>query len=174
MLIYTVEEIMNNPLMFNVVHNDMFSINNMSNREVRESIIHDILMVTMIEKEKNVTLNFGQSQLLRWIKPTQHNYVLTQMNNEEIAGLIENKNGQLRIKYRREILQAAMDYCGYWYDGFEPPEDEKGIFHIRSKDFQLQSEDTDWFNQFYKNVLDKITAELMDLKATAPSSKSLN
>ncbi len=174
MLVRSVEETMNDSLMFEVVHNDMFSINNMSDKEVRESIIHDILMVTMIEKEEKVTLDFDQHQLFRWIKLTQHGYVFTQMNNQEISGLIENKNGQLRIKDQREILQAAMDYCGHWYDGFEPPEGEEDIFRVNAEGFQAQVEEAGGFDQFCQNVFDKIAPELMDLEATVPGSKTLN
>lgn len=168
-----IDEIMNDPLMFDLVHNDILDINKMSDKEIRESIIHDILMVTMIEKEENVTLDFSQSQLLRWIKPMQHSYVLAQMNNKEIAGLIENKNGQLRIKDKTEILQAAMDYCGNWYNGFKPPESIEGILYINFKDFQTQIEKTDIFHQLYQNVFYKIATDLMDLNATVSGTKTI-
>lgn len=174
MLPRSIEETMNDPLMFEVVHNDMFSINNMSDQEVRESIIHDILMVTMIEKEEKTSIDFGQSQLFRWIKLTQHGYVFSQMNNSEICGLIENKNGQLRIKDQIEILQAAMDYCGHWYNGFTPPEGMEGILCVDTEAFQAQVEEAGGFDQFCQNVFDKIAPELMDNEATVPGNKTLN
>lgn len=170
----SIPEIMNDELMFEVVHNDVFSINNMNDKEVCESIIHDILMVTMLEKEDNVKIDFGQHHLFRWIKPHQHQRVFREMLNPEIQGLIESKNGQLRIKNIKEVLQAAMDYCGHWWNGFTPPAGEEGILCLNHEAFEETVEEAGGFDEFIQTVYDKIAPDLMDIEATVPGNRTLN
>lgn len=169
----SIEETMNDVLMFSVVHNNIFSINNMSDKELRESIVDDILMVTMMEKEEKTPINFGQHELFRWIKPTQHGWVYSQMGHPEIAGLIEHKNGQIRIKDVQEVLQAAMDYCGHWWDGFTIP-NEPGIITMNHEKVDEMIQDAGGFDQFIDNLAHTLQADMMDSNITIPVSKTVN
>lgn len=169
----SIEETMNDVLMFSVVHNNIFSINNMSDEELRQSIVDDILMVTMMEKEEKTSINFGQHELFRWIKPLQHARVYNQMAHPEISGLIEHKNGQIRIKDVREVLQAAMDYCGHWWDGFTIP-NEPGIITMNHEKVDEMIQDAGGFDQFIDNLAHTLQADMMDSSATVPVSKTVN
>ena len=102
---------------------EIFSIQNMSDRELREAIIQDILSPTMWEIEKNETVDFDMVEFLRFVPNTgDRQRVMHMMWHEEISGLIEGKDGQPRIKKDRASMQAAMDYCGVWGRGFDMPE----------------------------------------------------
>ena len=109
-----------------VVHNECFSVDNMDDREVMESIVNDILMVTMWEKQTGEKTQFRFQELLMHLNGDQWDRVLGLMDNNEISGLISITEGvegpELRIKDNHEILQASMDYCGIWYTGFIVPE----------------------------------------------------
>ncbi len=169
----SIQETMDDELMFSVVHNNIFSINNMSDAELRQSIVDDILMVTMMEKEEKTTINFGQHELFRWIKPTQHGWVYSQMGHPEISGLIERKNGQIRIKNVKEVLQAAMDYCGHWWEGFNIP-NEPGIITMNHEKVDEMIADAGSFDQFINNLAHTLQADMMDNRATVPVSKTVN
>lgn len=169
----SIEETMNDELMFSVVHNNIFSINNMSDAELRQSIVDDILMVTMMEKEEKTTINFGQHELFRWIKPTQHGWVYGQMGHPEIAGLIEHKNGQIRIKDVKEVLQAAMDYCGHWWEGYAIP-NEPGIFTMNHEKVDEMITNAGSFDQFIDNLAHALQADMMNSNTTVPVSETVN
>lgn len=169
----SIQETMDDELMFSVVHNNIFSINNMSDAELRQSIVDDILMVTMMEKEEKTTINFGQHELFRWIKPTQHGWVYSQMGHPEISGLIERKNGQIRIKDVKEVLQAAMDYCGHWWEGFNIP-NEPGIITMNHEKVDEMIADAGSFDQFINNLAHTLQADMMDNSTTVPVSKTVN
>jgi len=123
----TSKEILDDPLMFQVVHNSLFSVNNMSDLELRESIIHDILLITMLEKKEKIVIDFDQQKLFRWVKPCQHLRIKQQMNHKEITDLVYQTNKQFRIKKDRKSLQTAMNYCGHWYENFTIPTNEKEL-----------------------------------------------
>lgn len=116
-----------------VVHNDICSIDNMTDRELREAIIDDILGATMWEKEFKENPYFTLSEFTRFIPRYKQQRVYNMLHHSEIKDLIvqtRNKGMiELRIRDQQEILQAAMDYCGVWYDGFKIP-DEEGIVRI--------------------------------------------
>lgn len=169
----SVNETLNDSLMFSLVHNNMFSINNMSDEEVRQSIIDDVLLITMLEKGENTTIEFGQHQLFRWIKPYQHSRVYKQMCHPEISGLIEQKNGQIRIKDQREILQASMDYCGHWWDGFTIP-NEPGIVTLNHDVFEEKVNAAGGFDQFVEGLTQTLMVDLMDVDATVAGNKTVN
>lgn len=168
-----VEETLNDPLMFSVVHNSVFSINNMTDEELRQSIVEDILLITMMEKDEKIVLDFDQHKLFRWIKPLQHRRVYEQMGHPEIFGLIERKNGQIRIKDQREILQAAMDYCGHWWEGYTIP-NEPGIITFNQEVFEEKVNEAGGFDEFIEGVAKIVMADLMDGDATVSGNKTLN
>jgi hypothetical protein len=115
------EVFLNDEYLFYVVHNSVCSIMNMTDRELRESIVSDILMITMWEKEHNKKVHYGFTKFLHWLQRDMHQQVLSEMKHDEISGLIDIQADEIRIKDRKEILQVAMDYCGMWYEGFIIP-----------------------------------------------------
>jgi hypothetical protein len=126
------EVFLNYEFAFQVIHNPVFSINNMSDEELRQSIIEDLLSVTMWEKQFNRKLHYGFTRFLHFLPRHMHSRVYDQMKHVEIIDLIEvtiTKTGsELRIRDNREILQAAMDYASVWYSGFSFPNDTSIIF----------------------------------------------
>lgn len=93
---------------FQITHNCVFSIQNMSDRELREAIINDLLCVTMWEKECGKTLHFGFTKLYRFIPKSMHKRVRRQMKHDEICGLIDIKrtdnSSEIRIRDDRAIM----------------------------------------------------------------------
>ena len=114
---------------FQVVDNSCYSIDNMTDEELRESIIEDLLAVTMWEKQSNQKIHFGFQRFMRFlpIRPiSKRERVFAQMHHADIVHLIDHKDdendGELRIKDNHAILQAAMDYAGVWYSDFVMPD----------------------------------------------------
>lgn len=153
---------------WSVSHSDVFSINNMTDRELRESVVEDVLAVTMWVKTFAQPLDFKIETLMRFLKSDdQRERVFTALNDAEVKGLFEmNENQQLRIRDNREILQAAMDYCGNWYGGFTIP---PNIDVIMSN-----SEMLDEAVQQYGSVDGVIDALSMEFKATQHCKKTIN
>ena len=98
-----------------ITDGEFFSVKNMSDAELGESIVNDVLMVTFFEKEGNL-VDFTSEKLIRYLKGHWRAKVLNKIQSQEIAWYFNNTNGQLRIRDERNILQAAMDevWCGLW------------------------------------------------------------
>lgn len=109
-----------------IAHTNYYSIEYMDARELREAIVEELLIVTMMERINKVQLDFGYNQLFKFVLRSHHKRIKTAMQHDEICELMDNKevNGkiQLRIKNVPAILQAVMEYCGVYYDGFTIPE----------------------------------------------------
>lgn len=166
------DETLNDIYMYSLVHTSVFSVDNMSDKELRESIIEDLLFITMLEKEEKIVLEFDQQKMFRWLKAVQHSRVYNQMLDPEISGLIERKDGQIRIKDQQEILQAAMDYCGHWWEGFKIP-NEPGIFTMNHKVVEEQIEAAGGFDQFIDGLVNQLVADEMDGKSNTTLSKTV-
>lgn len=121
-----------------VVHNQFFSVEAMDDKELREAIIHDILMVTMFEIQTSKTLHFGFTSFLKFVERRHHNRIIKNMCNMEIDGLItvvKNNNGsEIRIKNNKVILQSAMNYCGVYYTDFDMPENTVVFNRVKVND----------------------------------------
>lgn len=136
-------EVMNDSHCWQVVHGEFFSVDAMTDMELQEAIINDILQVTMLEKETGKKCNFTEKTLVRFLFSEQKERVAKML--VEVMGLINliettpdnfpnfsvemskrvierHSYLQLRIKDNRVILQEAMNFAGCWYDGFNPPE----------------------------------------------------
>lgn len=118
---------------FQIVDNDVFSIWNMSEHELLEAIIEDILAVTMWEKQTEKAIHFTAVELVRFLRPARSwSKVLNTLPDPRIRNMISNVPGELiRIKDNPEILQMAMDFCGVWYTGFKPSKETKVIIPNR-------------------------------------------
>jgi hypothetical protein len=111
-----------------VTHTRVFSINNMTDEEVRQSIIQDLVMLHDYWLEEKATLRWYD--LFRFLPyEYQRNRVLNQLVHPEIYNLFEIlPNDEIRIRNNKVILQAAMDYCGFYLDGYDMP--IEGMLHI--------------------------------------------
>lgn len=55
---------------------EIFSIGAMSDEEVRQSVIQDILAVTMIQKEQGVSLEYDFANMIRFVDARNHERVI--------------------------------------------------------------------------------------------------
>ena len=158
---------------FQVTHSFVFSINNMSDKELRESIVNDILCVTMWEKQFNKTIHFGFTKLMRFIPRYMHKRVLQQMKHQEICNLIvdtkSNGKSELRIRDERAILQAAMYYAGFWFTGYDIPKTGNIISVDHSRIEELGG-----INTAAELISNQILASEMDEKANVPLTNTVN
>lgn len=124
----TFQDYLKDEFVWGLVDNNVFSINNMDDRELREAILGDLLGVTMWEKQHNERVHFGFTKLLRLLPRSLHKRVKKQMKHDDIVELIsirpfDVRATEVRIVDNSAILQAAMDYAGIWYSGFNIPPD---------------------------------------------------
>lgn len=101
-----------------ITDGEFFSVKNMSDVELGESIVNDVLIATFYEKEGNV-VNFTPEILVRFLRGPVRQKVLEKLQSNDLARYFDTTNGQLRIKNDRNILQAAQDYAGVIYGDFE-------------------------------------------------------
>ena len=112
---------------------EIFTISAMSDEEVRQSVIQDILAATMIQKEQGVSLEYDFANMIRFVNAGNHERVVTALNDEEVQSFIIQENGQYRIADDPTVLQAAMDFCGVYYEGFDWPD---GVITVNREGFQ--------------------------------------
>lgn len=158
---------------FQLVHNSVFSVDNMSDEELRQSIIEDLLAITMWEKQFGEKLHFGFTRLFNFVLRSQRKRITEQMKHPEIEGLIHiftpegHDHQQLRIIDKQPILQAAMDYCGCWYSGFNIPSDALRINHERI-------EELGGFDAVVDLVATEVMPQIMEQEANAPFTTTVN
>lgn len=110
---------------------DVWSPSNMTDDELRQAIVQDILAFTMTEIETTEKFNLTERELVKFVIPLQRRRILDMLKHPEIVGLINYSNGHLRIRDDENIRQAAMDFCGVWYDGYTPT-DPTGVITINT------------------------------------------
>lgn len=98
----------------------------MSDKEVRESIVEDLLCFTMWEIQTGQKLDVSFDELVRFTTDDQKERIKREIDHEDIRYFVICDGNQLRIKNDKTVLQAAMDYCGCWYSGFEMPSEGVG------------------------------------------------
>lgn len=99
------------------------SVTDYTDEEVRHSIVQDVLAVTFWEKQVGGKLNFDWSELVRFIGAASLVRVEEAYKHPDVQVHLQVTDGQIRLKEGRVLEQAAMDYCGVWYDGFDMPDD---------------------------------------------------
>lgn len=136
-----------------------FSVSNMTDLEVLESIVGDIVGATMWEIQTEKTLNFDRVELLKFVPQEQHLRILTILNEDSFVRnlLADEVNGQLRID--KDKLQQAMDFSGVWYDGYEMAEDAIVV-------------DREAINPMFQNPV-LLSSLLMEMKANTQGTKTL-
>lgn len=136
---------------------EIFSIGAMSDEEVHQSVIQDILAATMIQKEQGVSLEYDFANMIRFVDARNHERVIAALHDEEVQSLIIQENGQYRIADEPTVLQAAMDFCGIYYEGFDWPDH---VIIVNREGFQEKM----------IGLLDHMTAEMPDamIRINAP------
>lgn len=146
-----------------LVDNDVYSVYNMSEREVKESILEDLLSVWDYEKSNpDNKLSFKLSDLIRHVTGKEMRDFIKEAvaYDLEISQLIEISPESIRIKNQREVLQAAMEYCGVWFDGFEPEDDSVKLIQASESLKNLANEQKEVREAVVKSMLFDVTTAL--------------
>lgn len=95
------------------------SVYNMTDKEIKQSIIDDILVVLFLHKYRSIRIN----ELCRFIQHDSFlvNYVIFHVEELIQEGFLELIDSDT-ITIPAEKYQAAMDFCGCWYDGYQIPD----------------------------------------------------
>lgn len=112
-----------NPYVRELVHLEddveaYISIIFMTEEEIRQSILGDILIATMFERQSGKFFAFDMKELLKFVPEQYHQMVMTQFNHLDVQSMITSINGQLRIRDDRAVLAYVMNYSGIIYDGY--------------------------------------------------------
>lgn len=149
-----------------IAHTNYYSIDYMSDQELREAIVEELLNVTMMERKHNFQLDFGYNQLFKFVMRHHYKRIKAAMQHDEISELMDNKeiNGkiQLRIKNNPVILQAVMEYCGVFYDGFTIPEGTV-VYGLTQETKDLLSTNT--VDEVVSYIAKQIEPNLVDTKS---------
>lgn len=160
-------ELLQEEFNWSLVHTVYSSVDNMSDEEVRQSILEDLLFVTIHEKENNVKVDFKRQQLLRYLRGPRYFRVLKQLQNMEIAGLIEETETSIRIRDDQEILNAAQEYSGVFYKKFYTKEIPADVLFLNEEVVQESIEKHGSFDNMVKSMA-------MELEASCETVKTLN
>ena len=93
-------------------------VSHMSNEEIRQAIVENILVVSMWEKVFEEKASYTLAELVRYVMPINHMRIHTQFYSNDVQNLLEKGTKELRIK--PSMLEAAMTYCGAFYHGYGP------------------------------------------------------
>lgn len=108
-----------NPYCFFLVNFEHVSVYNMTDNEIKESIVNDILDLIFTEKLTSVPLNtlyrfiINDNFLVRYV-----NLMLDELIESKLV--VRTPAGNVFIPAYQ--YQRSMDYCGTWFEGFDPPE----------------------------------------------------
>lgn len=148
-----------------LVSNEVFSVDHMSDKELREAIVEDVLTATMWEKQTGKRIDFTMNTLCRFLSHEQRVRIKEAMIHPEIYSLFDpNFNDNIRIFDTQVILQAAMDYVGVWFTGYVMPE---GALCVDRQALQEAMDTHGGIDNF-------IDAIVMDLTSSHIATKTLN
>lgn len=147
---------------FQVVHSDVFSVKNMTNEELQQSIVEDILAVTFWEEQTGNKVKFGLDELLRFVEPVKlRERVVLTLKDPAVDVFMKGDLNNLRIKDNTSIRQVAMDKCGVWFSGYEMAE---GAMIINREEVQAAVDQ-------HGGVENYAAAINMDIQSTHPTPK---
>jgi hypothetical protein len=101
-----------------LVNGEFFNVNNMTNDELMQSIIDDVLAVTIWEIQTGLTLCFDVSELTRFLTLSQKLRIASLLKNDELNKCLEYKDAQIRIKTDPYTLKSAMECAGVSYNNY--------------------------------------------------------
>jgi hypothetical protein len=139
----------------------MPSVVDFDDEEIRQAIVQDIMSATFWEKQTGEKLSFDFEELVRFVNPASRARVEEQIKHGDVQELIVEVHGQLRLRDQRSVEQAAMDFCGVYYDGYEMP---YGVLKVDRSAIAQAIEDHGGINQFADSLK-------MDLQSNVPLDK---
>ncbi|PZR93496.1 MAG: hypothetical protein DI537_10270 [Stutzerimonas stutzeri] len=105
------------PHAWSLVDNEIFSVRNMDDEELRQTVVEDLVALADWERQGK-EIDFTAASLSRFLRPDLHDRVASALSDPFVQSLLERRtDGQLRI--HKDHLQDAMDFCGVWLEGFE-------------------------------------------------------
>lgn len=153
------------PLAWQVAHGEVFSVDNMSDDELRQSIVDDVLAVTIWEKQMDQKVDFTVDTLCRFLSVEQKTRVQEVMKHPFIWGLFNpDLKDNIRILDDKAVLQAAMNYCGVWFTGYDTPD---GIIRIDRHALQEAMDNNGGIDNLVNGLV-------MDLTATHSGTTTVN
>lgn len=102
-------------------------------KDALESVLIDVLMVTMWEIENKTKVSFTVETLLRYTTGTFHDWLLGKIMAHG-PGFVISDTGEIRI--RECYLKEVMDNVGIYYEGYLPEE----VFEQMGDDTDLPTE----------------------------------
>lgn len=154
---------------WNVWHDgEVYSIDNMDDKQLMESILEDLLQLTFYETSNSVSVHFTYATLVRFLpKTAQRNRVKEMLESETVQKYVTtDQNGMLRIKNDRHLQQEMMDLIGVWMEGFDVP-DSPGIIRVNNEVLKEKVEQHGGIDNLAK-------ALSMEVEATHEGTKAIN
>jgi hypothetical protein len=100
---------------WSLVDNDVFSVRHMSDEELRQAIVEDLLYVAQYERDGKA-MDVTELSLMRFLPAEIHSRTKSGLHDPFVQSLLERRSdNQLRI--HKDHLQDAMDFAGVWIDG---------------------------------------------------------
>lgn len=100
----------------------LYSVSFMSDQELREAIVDDVLIYTMAPASEKSDTVFTINSFLKFVSVEHRERVIEQMNHPEVQKFIVCENDIIKFRSDdHDFLQQAMDFAGCWYHGFTPP-----------------------------------------------------
>ena len=135
-----------------------------SDEEMRQAIVQDVLQATFYELYCSKKILFTDGTLCRAIPHDQIERVLKMLEHPEICGLVtRDKYNNLRIRTERACLQAAMDYCGVYYNGYDMP---AGVIRTDPVALQEMAAAHGGIDQVIESIMMELEADIKSDKRT--------
>ena len=93
-----------------------WSVRNMTDEEIRKSIVGDLLNIASLGIEY-----ISSDDLIRLISDQQlQSRVLSQLQHKDVQEKLIRVGHRFKLRMTRKNMQECMDYAGTWHEGFEP------------------------------------------------------
>lgn len=93
-----------------------WSVRNMTDEDVRRSIVGDLLIMITLGIEY-----ITSDDLIRLINDEeQRARILGQLKHKEVQEKLIKTGDRFKLRMTRRNMQDCMDYAGIWHEGFEP------------------------------------------------------
>lgn len=145
---------------------DVCCTSNMTDKEIRESILVDLMNFHFWELEHQTKLHIDFGELTRHAKKAEYLRILEQLSHPDIASCFkqDKDTGAISIIPTRENLQWCMDYSGVWFEGYQMPDD---VIRINTDVFDNKVRE-------HGGVENLISAMAMELMSNSPYSGTVN
>ncbi len=101
---------------FDLEDTNSWSVRNMTDEAIRQSIVGDLLNLTSLGIEY-----ISSDDLIRLISDQQlRSRVLSQLQHKDVQEKLIRVGHRFKLRVTLQNLQECMDYAGIWHTGFEP------------------------------------------------------